>query len=128
MNLFKKILSTVMATAIVSLFSITAFAGESTDRNIDTDPVDRSGQVIRIDIPNSNSTYTTLEGKDAQEWYTRAVKEGKQRIIQESELNMNTSKTENTTQTGLKGPFVISLTALSLGAVMMLSERKQKKR
>ena len=37
--------------------------GESADR------------VIRVDIPSGDGTFTTLEGKKAQEWYDRAVAE-----------------------------------------------------
>lgn len=72
----KKILACLFwAIFGVCLLTIPTFAAE----NIGGEPVDRSGTVTYISIPNEDGTFTTLEGKEAQEWYERAVREGKQR-------------------------------------------------
>lgn len=76
-----------MMAAVLSLsLGVTAFAAEPSDRNIAGEPVDRSGQVTRVDIPNGDGTFTTLEGEKAQAWYNQAVFEGEQRAAQEAKL------------------------------------------
>lgn len=75
-NLNKKIIASLFWTILlVCLLALSTFAAE----NIGGEPVDRSGTVTYISIPNEDGTFTTLEGKEAQEWYDRAVREGKQR-------------------------------------------------
>ena len=83
MNLFKKTTSVVMAMAIIFLQGVTAFAAETTT-NIAGEPIDRSGQVTRIDIPNGDGTFRSLEGAEAQAWYVQAVAESEQRLVQEA--------------------------------------------
>lgn len=81
---FKKAFSFFVATAIALSLSVPAFA---TERNVEGEPVDRSGQVTRVDIPNKDGTFTTLEGEAAQAWYDKAVAEGEQRTAQEAALD-----------------------------------------
>lgn len=95
----KKILACLFwAIFGVCLLTIPTFAAE----NIGGEPVDRSGTVTYISIPNEDGTFTTLEGKEAQEWYDRAVREGKQReSMLESEYSGEGVKSEAET----RGPF-----------------------
>ena len=48
-----------MAMAIIFLQGVTAFAAETTT-NIAGEPIDRSGQVTRIDIPNGDGTFRAI--------------------------------------------------------------------
>ena len=78
----KKAVSMMMALILfLSLGTIAYFA--KSDKDIEEDLVDRSGQVTRVDIPNGDGTFTTLEGEEAQTWYNQAVFEGEQRAVQE---------------------------------------------
>ena len=73
----KNIASLFWTIFLVCLLALPTFAAE----NIGGEPVDRSGTVTYISIPNEDGTFTTLEGKEAQEWYDRAVREGKQQNL-----------------------------------------------
>ena len=46
--------------------------------------VDQGGQVIRVDIPNGDGTFTTLEGEEAQKWYDKAGEEDQQEAAKEA--------------------------------------------
>ena len=46
--------------------------------------VDQGGQVIRVDIPNGDGTFTTLEGEEAQKWYDKAGEEDQQEAAEEA--------------------------------------------
>lgn len=94
----KNIASLFWTIFLVCLLALPTFAAE----NIGGEPVDRSGTVTYISIPNEDGTFTTLEGKEAQEWYDRAVREGKQReSMLESEYSGEGVKSEAET----RGPF-----------------------
>lgn len=71
--MLKKVAS-IMVVAILALAVGTiAFWAESSGRNTVEAPVERSGQVTRVDIPNGDGTFTTLEGAEAQAWYNQVV-------------------------------------------------------
>ena len=78
----KKVVSMIALVLFLSLGTV-AYLTKS-DKTIDEEPVDRSGQVTRVDIPNGDGTFTTLEGEEAQAWYNQAVFEGEQRAVQEA--------------------------------------------
>lgn len=71
----KKAISVFMAMLLTMSLGATAFASEHPDKNIAGEPVDRSGEIVRVDIPNGDGTFTTLEGAKAQAWYDRLVTE-----------------------------------------------------
>lgn len=102
MKWLKKVLGATMATAIALSVSISAFATQPETRNMANEPVDRSGQVTRVDIPNGDGTFTSLEGDEAQQWYNKAVAEGKQRMAEESAMQ---AVGENEIEIETRGPF-----------------------
>lgn len=68
------------------LLSVYIFTGQPETSNMvdDSVSVDRGGQVTRVDIPNGDGTFTTLEGEEAQEWYDKAGEEDKQEAAEEA--------------------------------------------
>lgn len=80
----KKILLVMAVTVALSLNACTF-----TDRSETSNMVDESvsvyqgGQVIRVDIPNGDGTFTTLEGEEAQKWYDKAGEEDQQEAAEE---------------------------------------------
>ena len=96
MKLKKKMFSLLIATTIAFTLSVPALAVE---RNMNGEPVDRSGEVTRVDIPHKDGTVTTLEGAEAQAWYEQAVLEGKQRAKEEKALAVAEEEVE------VRGPF-----------------------
>lgn len=69
MKWLKKVLGATMATAMALSLSISAFAAQPETTNVAGESVDRGGQVTRVDIPNGDGTFTTLEGMEAQSVY-----------------------------------------------------------
>ena len=80
----KKIVGLIMAVTM-SLNACT-FTGQSETSNMvdESVSVDQGGQVIRVDIPNGDGTFTTLEGEEAQKWYDKAGEEDQQEAAEEA--------------------------------------------
>ena len=81
----KKIVGLIMAVTIaLSLYACT-FTGQSetSDMVDESVSVDQEGKVIRVDIPNGDGTFTTLEGEEAQKWYDKAGEEDQQEAAEE---------------------------------------------
>ena len=80
----KKILLVMAVTVALSLNACT-FTGQSETSNMvdESVSVDQGGQVIRVDIPNGDGTFTTLEGEEAQKWYDKAGEEDQQKDAEE---------------------------------------------
>lgn len=112
MSMIKKMLSTVIATALVLSLCITQFTAEpdSVGSNEEGEPVDRSGQVTHVDIPNGNGTFTTLEGAEAQAWYDEAVAEGEKRRIEDEKLNSIHTEIEIGEPRGITNQFSLQRT------------------
>ena len=70
----KKIVGLIMAVTIALSLNACTFTGQSETSNMvdESVSVDQGGQVIKIDIPNGDGTFTTLEGEEAQKWYDKA--------------------------------------------------------
>lgn len=81
----KKILLVMAVTVALSLNACT-FTGQSetSDMVDESVSVDQGGQVIRVDIPNGDGTFTTLEGEKAQKWYDKAGEEDQQEAAEEA--------------------------------------------
>lgn len=94
MKWIKKVLGASMAAAMILSLSVSALAAKTETSNMVEEPVDQGGQITRVDIPNADGTFTTLEGDKAQEWYDGAVEEGKQRVIEESSMQVMEDKDE----------------------------------
>ena len=62
------------------------FTGQSETSNMvdESVSVDQEGKVIRVDIPNGDGTFTTLEGEEAQKWYDKAGEEDQQEAAEEA--------------------------------------------
>lgn len=86
MKKIKKILRVVMVMTMALSLSACAFTGQPETSTIVDDSVDRGGKVTRVDIPNGDGTFTTLEGEEAQEWYDKAGEEGKQEAAEEASI------------------------------------------
>ena len=80
----KKILLIMAVTVALSLNACT-FTGQSETSNMvdESVSVDQEGKVIRVDIPNGDGTFTTLEGEEAQKWYDKAGEEDQQEAAEE---------------------------------------------
>ena len=75
----KKILLVMAVTVALSLNACTFTDQSETSNMVDESvSVDQGGQVIRVDIPNGDGTFTTLEGEEAQKWYDKAGEEDQQ--------------------------------------------------
>ena len=61
----KKIVGLIMAVTIALSLNACTFTGQSETSNMvdESVSVDQGGQVIRVDIPNGDGTFTTLEGE-----------------------------------------------------------------
>lgn len=94
MKWIKKVLGASMAAAMILSLSVSALAAKTEMNNMVEESVDQGGQITRVDIPNADGTFTTLEGDEAQEWYDGAVEEGKQRAIEESSMQVMEDKDE----------------------------------
>ena len=82
----KKIVGLIMAVTIALSLNACTFAGQSETSNMDDESlsVDQEGKVIRVDIPNGDGTFTTLEGEEAQKWYDKAGEEDQQEAAEEA--------------------------------------------
>lgn len=100
--MLKRIMCLIMAVAVVLSLGATALASGNIETNVEGDFVDRSGHVTRVDIPNGDGTFTSLEGEAAQAWYDRAVIESEQRYSQEMALRSISSDCKDGV---LRGPF-----------------------
>lgn len=80
----KKILLVMAVTVALSLNACTFTDRSETSNMVDEYvSVDQGGQVIRVDIPNGDGTFTTLEGEEAQKWYDKAGEEDQQEAAEE---------------------------------------------
>ena len=82
----KKIVGLIMAVTIALSLNACTFTGQSETSNMvdETVSVDQGGQVIRVDIPNGDGTFTTLKGEEAQKWYDTAGEEDQQEAAKEA--------------------------------------------
>lgn len=73
---------------VALILSVCIFTGQPETSNTvddsDSISVDRGGQVTRVDIPNGDGTFTTLEGEEAQKWYDKAGEEDEQEAAEEA--------------------------------------------
>ena len=80
----KKILLVMAVTVALSLNACTFTDRSETSNMVDESvSVDQGGQVIRVDIPSGDGTFTTLEGEEAQKWYDKAGEEDQQEAAEE---------------------------------------------
>ena len=81
----KKIVGLIMAVTIALSLNACTFTGQSETSNMvdESVSVDQEGKVIRVDIPNGDGTFTTLEGEEAQKWYDKAGEEDQQKDAEE---------------------------------------------
>ena len=80
----KKILLVMAVTVALSLNACTFTDQSETSNMVDESvSVDQGGQVIRVDIPNGDGTFTTLEGEEAQKQYDKAGEEDQQEDAEE---------------------------------------------
>ena len=93
----KKAISVFMAMLLTMSLGATAFASEDHDKNIAGEPVDRSGEIVRVDIPNGDGTFTTLEGAKAQAWYNGLVTE--EEGTETQNMTLETARTEGKIET-----------------------------
>lgn len=68
-----KIQITIACLFVIIFLAYTLGAPALAAENTSGEPVDRSGIVTRISIPNEDGTFTVLEGEKAQAWYNKAV-------------------------------------------------------
>ena len=82
----KKIVGLIMAVTIALSLNACTFAGQSETSNMvdESVSVDQEGKVIRVDFPNGDGTFTTLEGEEAQKWYDKAGEEDQQEAAEEA--------------------------------------------
>ena len=81
----KKILLVMAVTVALSLNACTFTDQSETSNMVDESvSVDQEGKVIRVDIPNGDGTFTTLEGEEAQKWYDKAGEEDQQEAAEEA--------------------------------------------
>lgn len=80
----KKILLVMAVTVALSLNACTFTDQSETSNMVDESvSVDQGGKVTRVDIPNGDGTFTTLEGEEAQKWYDKAGEEDQQEDAEE---------------------------------------------
>ena len=80
----KKILLVMAVTVALSLNACTFTDQSETSNMVDESvSVDQGGQVIRVDIPHGDGTFTTLDGEEAQKWYDKAGEEDQQEAAEE---------------------------------------------
>lgn len=82
----KKIVGLIMAVTIALSLNACTFTDQSETSNMvdKSVSVDQGGKVTRVDIPNGDGTFTTLEGEEAQKWYDKAGEEGQQEAAEEA--------------------------------------------
>lgn len=82
----KKIVGLIMAVTIALSVNACTFTDQSETSNMVDESVsgDQEGKVTRVDIPNGDGTFTTLEGEEAQKWYDKAGEEDQQEAAEEA--------------------------------------------
>ena len=82
----KKIVGLIMAVTIALSLNACTFTDQSETSNMvdESVSVDQEGKVTRVDIPNGDGTFTTLEGEEAQKWYDKADEEDQQEAAEEA--------------------------------------------
>lgn len=82
----KKIVGLIMAVTIALSVNACTFTDQSETSNMvdESVSVDQEGKVTRVDIPNGDGTFTTLEGEEAQKWYDKADEEDQQEAAEEA--------------------------------------------
>lgn len=81
----KKILLVMAVTVALSLNACTFTDRSETSNMVDESvSVDQGGKVTRVDIPNGDGTFTTLEGEEAQKWYDKVGEEDQQEAAEEA--------------------------------------------
>ena len=82
----KKIVGLIMAVTIaLSVNACTVTDQSETSNMVDESvSVDQEGKVTRVDIPNGDGTFTTLEGEEAQKWYDKTGEEDQQGAAEEA--------------------------------------------
>ena len=82
----KKIVGLIMAVTIALSLNACTFTDQSETSNMvdESVSVDQGGQVTRVDIPNGDGTFTTLEGEEAQKWYDKTGEEDQQGAAEEA--------------------------------------------
>lgn len=81
----KKILLVMAVTVALSLNACTFTDRSETSNMVDESvSVDQGGKVTRVDIPNGDGTFTTLEGEEAQKRYDKAGEEDQQEAAEEA--------------------------------------------
>ena len=82
----KKIVGLVMAVTVALSLNACTFTDRSETSNMvdESVSVDQGGKVTRVDIPNGDGTFTTLEGEEAQKWYDKAGEEDQQEAAEEA--------------------------------------------
>lgn len=102
----------IIAAMMMSLsLSTTIFAA-------DEDAADDQHRVVRVDIPNSDGTFTTLKGHEAQQWYDRVMQQSKQIAAEEQAFN-----NQNIVDCSFfRGTLIISLIILSLSILVILKK------
>lgn len=85
----KKILLVMAVTVALSLNACTFTDQSETSNMVDESvSVDQGGKVTRVDIPNGDGTFTTLEGEEAQKWYDKAGEEDQQEAAEEASTQL----------------------------------------
>ena len=81
----KKILLVMAVTVALSLNACTFTDRSETSNMVDESvSVDQGGKVTRVDIPNGDGTFTTLEGEEAQKLYDKSGEEDQQEAAEEA--------------------------------------------
>ena len=82
----KKIVGLIMAVTIALSVNACTFTDQSETSNMvdESVSVGQEGKVTRVDIPNGDGTFTTLEGEEAQKWYDKAGEEDQQEAAEEA--------------------------------------------
>ena len=82
----KKIVGLIMAVTIALSLNACTFTDQSETSNMvdESVSVDQEGKVTRVDIPNGDGTFTTLEGEEAQKWYDKTGEEDQQEAAEEA--------------------------------------------
>ena len=82
----KKIVGLIMAVTIALSLNACTFTDQSETSNMvdESVSVDQEGKVTRVDIPNGDGTFTTLEGEEAQKWYDKTGEEDQQGAAEEA--------------------------------------------
>lgn len=85
----KKILGLIMVVTIALSLNACTFTDQSETSNVvdESVSVDQGGQVIRVDIPNGDGTFTTLEGEEAKKGMIKQVKKINRKLPKKLQRN-----------------------------------------